>query len=201
MGAGVDRRSGRACQPGRLSAWALALLLAGCAAGAPDTTTHRFDQLAIGRRTAVPAPSAVASSSPTPRPGPLAARPPASASPPLARAVSVATAERRLDALLSASGFRQETSRVGDLVSILAERMATAAPPEAICGVRALDRPAMYAATLDVRLAPAPRGVEVGVRAAFVELDRNLVSGGFSKRPCRSRGVLEAVVRRTALGG
>ncbi len=112
---------------------------------------------------------------------------------------SVDEARRRVIALLSSEGFDPDAH--GDVIS--ASRMATAndGAREAVCGVRALSRPRMYAANVDVHLAPGAQGVEVGVDARFEEMDQNLVSGELSKHPCASRGVLEALVRRAATGG
>jgi hypothetical protein len=126
---------------------------------------------------------------------------PAPAVPQVSGPISVDAAERRLGVLLTDAGFRAETTRRADALAIVAERMGTAPPDEAVCGLKALDRPQMYAATLDVSLQPSSGGVQIGVQARFVELDRNLVSGGLVKRSCRSLGVLEARVRRAALGG
>ncbi|MHB8286914.1 MAG: hypothetical protein ACYDD1_19865, partial [Caulobacteraceae bacterium] len=124
-----------------------------------------------------------------------------SAAPAQGGAASLDEARRRVIALLSAEGFDPEPDSRGVVIS--ASRMATANDDagEAVCGVRALSRPRMYAANVDVRLAPGAQGVEVGVDAHFEEMDQNLVSGELSKHACASRGVLEAQVRRAATGG
>jgi hypothetical protein len=92
----------------------------------------------------------------------------------------------------------------------MASATGGAAPkPDAICALRALERPQMYTTHVDVRLSPAPSsegppattGVRMGVQVRVVELDANLLSGAFSKQTCHSRGVLEAALRRAAVGG
>jgi hypothetical protein len=115
--------------------------------------------------------------------------------------IALNEARRRVIALLSAEGFAPELDAQGEVIS--ASRMATASEGahDAVCGVRALSRPRMYAANVDVRLEPSAQGVEVGVDARFEEMDQNLVSGELSKHACVSRGVLEAQVRRAATGG
>jgi hypothetical protein len=200
--------------------------LAGCASSTlytgADAGVHHFNQ--IGRRAparqimpqgpsaairtaAVEAAPTTPSASPsTPVETPVAPTRHAAATPHRSIAgagagVSLDEARRRVIALLSAEGFAPEPDAHGDVIS--ASRMATAndGAGEAACGVRALNRPRMYAANVDVRLAPGATGVEVGVDARFEEMDQNLVSGELSKHACTSLGVLEAQVLRAAMGG
>jgi hypothetical protein len=210
----------------RLIAVSLAAFgLASCASSnlytGADGGGHRFSQ--VGRPKplpkAVPAQTAAATAalvvSPT---APAAAEPPpvrapttppklasaetAAVSRPVRREpVSLEEARRRVIALLSTDGFAPEPDVGGEVIS--ASRMATVneGSREAVCGVRALIHPRMYAANVDVRLARGVEGVEVGVDARFEEMDQNLISGELSKHACVSRGVLEAQVRRAATGG
>jgi hypothetical protein len=197
----------------RLIAFSLAALgvasfgLASCAS--PDLYTgagagmHRFSQLGRPKPLA-DAPSA-AEASPVrglKAPARLASAAPAQASMSSARGpAALDEARRRVIALLSAQGFMPEVDVGGEAIS--ASRMATASEGahDAVCGVRALSRPRMYAANVDIRLSPGAGGVAVGVDARFEEMDQNLVSGELSKHACVSRGVLEAQVRRAAAGG
>ncbi len=77
--------------------------------------------------------------------------------------------------------------------------------PEATCSLEAMRRPDFSAANLTVRLAPGAGsgsgGLAVGVEASFVEVNTNLISGTLVREACKSRGVLEAGVRRAAFGG
>ena len=72
---------------------------------------------------------------------------------------------------------------------------------EAVCGLEAMRRPDISSTDLTVRLTPAPGGVQLETTARFVEVDTKLLSGTLARQTCRSRGVLEAAVRRAALGG
>jgi hypothetical protein len=158
--------------------------------------------LSAAPRVAAPAADAPASIAPLAsarQPTRLAAVAPLAASAAAQGRLSLDEARRRVVALLSAEGFDPDAR--GDVIS--ASRMATVNDDagEAVCGVRALSRPRMYAANVDVHLAPVAQGVEVGVDAHFEEMDQNLVSGELSKHACASRGVLEAQVRRAATGG
>ncbi len=115
-------------------------------------------------------------------------------------------ARRRVTALLAAKGFQPEDvgGGPGDRDHILsATRMTVAGEPlaEATCPLKALNRPQMYAATVNVRWAPLLAGVQVAVDARFEEVDKNLLSGDLTKVQCASRGRLEAEVRRAAIGG
>jgi hypothetical protein len=124
--------------------------------------------------------------------------------------LSVDEARRRVEAYLAQAGFEPESAvRAGRYV-ISGDRMAwakgDAAKPDAVCELRALERPQMYTTHVDVRLEPAssvaePTGVRLGIEVKVVELDANLLSGTFSKQICRSRGALEAALRRAAVGG
>jgi hypothetical protein len=121
--------------------------------------------------------------------------------------VSLDEARRRVEAYLTDAGFEPESHAVDGLYTITGERMASAtgaepAKPEAVCALRALERPQMYTTHVDVRLTPAPdAGVRMGIEVKVVELDANLLSGAFSKQTCQSRGVLEAALRRATFGG
>jgi hypothetical protein len=123
--------------------------------------------------------------------------------------LSLNEARRRVEAYLSQAGFEPESVATGGLYTISGERMATAdqvgsAKTEAACGLKALERPQMYMTHVDVRLSPAQgseAGVQLGIEVKIVEMDANLLSGAFSKQTCRSRGVLEAALRRAARGG
>jgi len=120
---------------------------------------------------------------------------------------SVDEARRRVEAYLAQAGFEPESRAAAGLYTISGERMesakdAGAAKPEAVCALRALERPQMYTTHVDVRLSPsADAGVRMGIEVKVVELDASLLSGAFSKQTCQSRGVLEAALRRAALGG
>jgi hypothetical protein len=121
--------------------------------------------------------------------------------------VSVDEARRRVEAYLAQAGFEPEISKAAGLYTVSGERMASAKGdsaerPDAVCPLKALERPQMYTTHIDVRLSPAaPAGVQMGVEVKVVELDANLLSGAFSKQVCQSRGVLEAALRRAAFGG
>jgi len=121
--------------------------------------------------------------------------------------VSVDDARRRVEAYLAQAGFEPESRAAGGFYTVSGERMTSArgageAKPEAVCALKALERPEMYTTHVDVRLSPAPdAGVRLGIEVKVVELDANLLSGAFSKQTCASRGMLEAALRRAALGG
>jgi hypothetical protein len=121
--------------------------------------------------------------------------------------VSVDEARRRVEAYLTQAGFEPESRAVAGLYTITGERMASAnggepVKAQAVCALRALERPEMYTTHVDVRLSPGPdAGVQMGIDVKVVELDANLLSGAFSKRTCQSRGVLEAALRRATFGG
>jgi hypothetical protein len=126
--------------------------------------------------------------------------------------VSVEEARRRVSAYLAQAGFEPEVKAAAGLYIVSGERMASATgagatKPEAVCALKALERPQMYTTHVDVRLSPAPDagapvgGVRMGIEVKVVELDANLLSGAFSKQTCQSRGVLEAALRRAAFGG
>jgi hypothetical protein len=114
---------------------------------------------------------------------------------------------RRVEAYLAQTGFEPESRAAAGVYTVSGERMAPAkgadaAKPDAVCTLKALERPEMYTTQVAVRLSPAPAaGVQMGVEVKVVELDANLFSGAFSKQTCQSRGVLEAALRRAAFGG
>lgn len=174
-------------------------VLAACASAGSGGEPSHFSELNLGRRAPAPPPPETA---PTP-PGRKSTPQAAVAPPPVLAVVPVSPgeAQRRLDALLTTDGFSTEASGAAGARRIVAERMSTAPSDDAVCTLRALNRPQMYATTVDVQLRPSSAGVEVGVQTRFEEVDRNLVSGELSKHVCRSRGVLEAAIRRAALGG
>jgi hypothetical protein len=135
---------------------------------------------------------------------------------PPSRATSVAEAipaqsidevRRRVQAYLAQAGFEPESHDGAGVYTVSGERMASAkgpdaAKPDAVCALKALERPEMYTTHIDVRLSPASTaGVQMGIEVKVVELDANLLSGAFSKQTCQSRGVLEAALRRAAFGG
>jgi len=113
----------------------------------------------------------------------------------------------RVEAYLAQTGFEPESHAAAGVYTVSGERMAPAkgadaAKPDALCALKALERPEMYTTHVAVRLSPAPAaGVQMGVEVKVVELDANLLSGAFSKQTCQSRGVLEAALRRAAFGG
>jgi len=121
--------------------------------------------------------------------------------------VSVDEARRRVQAYLAQAGFEPEISSAAGLYTVSGERMASAKGDgaerrDAVCPLKALERPQMYTTHIDVRLSPgAAAGVQMGIEVKVVELDANLLSGAFSKQICQSRGVLEAALRRAAFGG
>ena len=167
-------------------------LLAACASGGGDAGQRRgFSELGLGRV----------------RPGPVRATQPrldeapapaSSAVSPL-QPVEVDDARRKVDAFLRARGFEPQDERSGGGDRIVATRMTTdVLPPEvADCALHALSRPQMYATTVNVRLTPG----DVGVDARFTVMDIGVISGALTKHVCRTRGVLEAAVRRAALTG
>jgi hypothetical protein len=138
---------------------------------------------------------------------PKVASPPAAAPEVAVPGLSVDEARRRVEAYLAQAGFEPESRAAAGLYTISGERMASAkdpgaARPDAVCALRALERPQMYTTHVDVRLSPSPdAGVRMGIEVKVVELDASLLSGAFSKQTCQSRGVLEAALRRAALGG
>jgi hypothetical protein len=121
--------------------------------------------------------------------------------------VSVDEARRRVEAYLAEAGFDPESHAAAGLYTVSGHRMASAKgagaeKPDAVCPLKALERPEMYTTHVDVRLSPAAAaGVQMGIEVKVVELDANLLSGAFSKQTCQSRGVLEAALRRAAFGG
>lgn len=197
---------------GRLASVALAaVLLAGCAGsyagGDVGGEPHHFSELRLGPPRSVASAQPAPAASPTPAPAARPAAPPETAAPPapamLARAGSVDEVRRRLDAFLATAGFQSEDARSASSDEITATRMTQAGDglEDAVCSLEAMHRPQMYSTTLDVRLAPSTEGVQVGVKARFVEIDRGVISGVLSRRTCASRGVLEAAIRRAALAG
>jgi len=120
---------------------------------------------------------------------------------------SIEAVRRRVEAYLSQAGFEPESVAGAGLYTISGDRMASAkaggpTKAEAVCALKALEKPEMYTTHVDVRLSPASEvGVQMGIEVKVVELDANLLSGAFSKQTCQSRGVLEAALRRAAFGG
>jgi len=121
--------------------------------------------------------------------------------------LSLDAARRRVEAYLVQAGFEPESRVVDGLYTISGERMTSAkgaqpAKPEAVCALKALERPQMYTTHVDVHLSRASDvGVRMGIEVKVVELDANLLSGAFSKQTCQSRGALETALRRAILGG
>jgi hypothetical protein len=120
---------------------------------------------------------------------------------------SIDQVRRRVETYLTQVGFEPESVAGVGLYTVSGERMASAngaggEKPDAVCPLRALERPEMYTTHVDVRLSAASAaGVQMGIEVKVVELNANLLSGAFSKQTCQSRGVLEAALRRAAFGG
>jgi hypothetical protein len=135
------------------------------------------------------------------------ARSPVAAPDVAAAGVSLNEARRRVEAYLAQAGFEPESRAAAGLYTVSGERIASAKgagaeKPDAVCPLKALERPQMYTTHVDVRLSPASAaGVQMGIEVKVVELDANLLSGAFSKQTCQSRGVLESALRRAAFGG
>ncbi len=150
------------------------------------------------------APPSATTAPATLRPAAVASAAPVSAA---AGPVDPAEAARRVDAYLAAEGFSAEDSEQNGARVVVATRMAEPRrlEPEATCSLEAMRRPDFSAANLTVRLAPGAGsgsgGLAVGVEASFVEVNTNLISGTLVREACKSRGVLEAGVRRAAFGG
>ena len=181
----------------------------------------RFDELRLGR------PAAPRSPSPEPAPAPASAAFPRSDEPPplkrgaAARAptlrpretaptepapvlpVTLDAATGRVAAYLDRAGFalEQRADSGGQLVSATRMGAPAALAGEAVCGLEAMHRPDISSTDLTVRLTPAPGGVQVETTARFVEIDTKIIAGTLARQTCRSQGVLEAAVRRAALGG
>ena len=194
--------------------------LAGCTPSRPDAPVGRFGELRLGGTPRAPA------ASPAPSPGVPPALSPTFAQsdepPPLRRRaapelrprlqapvepapvlpVSLDAAAARVALYLGHAGFalEQQADGTGRLVSGTRMGAPSALAGEAVCGLEALHRPDISSTELTVRLTPAPGGVTFDARAAFVEIDTKLLSGSLARQTCRSRGVLEAAVRRAALG-
>ena len=117
--------------------------------------------------------------------------------------VSLDAAATRIALYLGRAGFALEQQADGTGRRVSATRMGapSALDGEAVCGLEVLHRPDISSTELTVSLTPAPGGVQVATRAAFVEIDTKLLSGALARQTCRSRGVLEAAVRRAARGG
>jgi hypothetical protein len=199
---------------------ALAGGLSACAGGpSDDSAPHSFSQLRLGRpkpapqaeepvptapiREASNAGPAPPSASPTRAPASAPAAAPGS-SIAAAGPVDPAAAARRVGAYLTAEGFEAEDSEQNGARVVTATRMAEPRrlEPEASCSLEAMRRPDFSAANLTVRLTPGGAGgLAVGVESSFVEVNTNLISGTLVREACKSRGVLEAGVRRAALGG
>ena len=117
--------------------------------------------------------------------------------------VGLDTAAARVSAYLNQAGFALEQRPDGAGLLVSATRMGApqALASEAVCELEALHRPDIASSELTVLLTPAPGGVQVEASARFVEIDTRLLSGELARQTCRSRGVLEAAVRRAALAG
>lgn len=117
--------------------------------------------------------------------------------------VGLDTAAARVSAYLNQAGFALEERPEGSSLLVSATRMGApqVLAAEAVCGLEAMHRPDIASTELTVRLIPAPGGVQVEASARYVEVDTRLVSGELARQTCRSRGVLEAAVRRAALAG
>ena len=192
----------------------LAMSLGGCVAGPQPSSVHRFDELRLGARGAAPEtappPSAVppavrlpskddrVAAAPVLRPRVAAPLEPAPVLP-----VSLEAAASRVSAYLDQAGFALEQQQDGPGRLVSATRMGApqAVQAEAVCGLEAMHRPDIASTELTVRLTPAPGGVQLEASARFVEVDTRLLSGTLARQTCRSRGVLEAAVRRAALAG
>ena len=197
--------------------------LCACQSSAPDGTVARFDELRLGRPAAPPSPSL----EPAPAPGsaafaqsdeppPLKRRTTAAAGAPILRPretaplepapvlpVTLDAAAGRVTAYLDRAGFALEERADGGGQLVSATRMGAPAAlsDEAVCGLEAMHRPDISSTDLTVRLTPAPGGVQLETTARFVEIDTKIIAGTLTRQTCRSRGVLEAAVRRAALGG
>ena len=207
---------------GRLRAPFSALIagaaLCGCASAPRETAGGGFSELRLGRAarpaaSASPAPAPLASPTfaQSDEPPPLRHRTPpelrprleAPAEPAPVLPVSLDAAAARIALYLDRAGFALEQQADGTGRRVSATRMGapSALDGEAVCGLEALHRPDISSTDLTVRLTPAPGGVQVDARAAFVEIDTKLLSGALARQTCRSRGVLEAAVKRAARGG
>ena len=176
------------------------MTLGACVATPPQAPVRHFGELRLGGRTAEaePPPIAASTSAPVLRPRVAAPLEPAPVLP-----VSVETAAQRVSAYLTRAGFalEQRPEGAGRLVSATRMGAPQAVQAEAVCGLEAMHRPDIASTDLTVRLTPAPGGVQVEASARYVEVDTKLLSGALARQTCRSRGVLEAAVRRAALGG
>ena len=117
--------------------------------------------------------------------------------------VTLELATARVSAYLANAGFalEQRPEGLGRLVSATRMGAPRALQGDAVCGLEAMHRPDISSTELSVRLTPAPGGVQVETNARFVEIDTRLLSGTLTRQTCRSRGVIEAGVKRAALGG
>jgi hypothetical protein len=171
---------------------ALGILIAGCAASPPEHPLGHFSEVRLGPPPPGP-PTA-----PELRPRVAAPAPPSPVLP-----VTLDGATSRVAAYLQGQGFALEQRPDGPGRLLAATRMGRPAviEPEAVCGLEAMHRPDFSSTDLTVRLLPAPGGVQVEEEARFVEIDTRIIAGTLARQTCRSRGVLEAAVRRAALGG
>ncbi len=189
-------------------ALAAGLALSGCTAAPPQAPVTHFGELRLGRPAEAPPPR-MAVSGPQPVPSPASRAPvlrprtlaPVEPAPVLP--VGLDTAAARISGYLNSAGFALEQRPEGGGRLLSATRMGApqALGAEAVCGLEALHRPDIASTELTVRLTPAPGGVQVETSTHFVEVDTRLLSGELARQTCRSRGVLEAAVRRAALAG
>jgi hypothetical protein len=169
------------------------LVTAGCSGAPPASPVSHFSEVRLG-----PAPPGPPAAVPELRPRVTA---PATPSPILP--VGLDTATGRVAGYLQGAGFALEQRPDGAGRLLSATRMGRPAllEPEAVCGLEAMHRPDISSTDLTVRLSPAPGGVQLETKARFVEIDTRILAGTLARQTCRSRGVLEAAVRRAALGG
>ena len=188
-----------------LAAAIAGVTLCGCATSPPPTPVTHFGELRIGRAADAPEAAPPVSPSPVQTSAKPALRPrmaaPVAPTPVLPVGLNTATA--RVSAYLAQAGFALEQRPEGAGLLVSATRMGApqVLAAEAVCGLEALHRPDIASTELTVRLTPAPGGVQVEASARYVEVDTRLISGELARQTCRSRGVLEAAVRRAALAG
>ena len=176
------------------------LALGGCAASPPSAPVRHFGDLRLGARASEAAspPALPSAAAPVLRPRVGAPLEPAPVLP-----VTLDAATQGVSTYLDGAGFvlEQQQQGAGRLVSATRMGAPQALQAEAVCGLEALHRPDISSTEITVRLTPAPGGVKVETRARFVEVDTRLLSGTLTRQTCRSRGVLEAAVRRAAFAG
>ncbi len=184
---------------------ALCTTLCACGSAPPQTAVRHFGELRLGRSGEEPGPVAADATPTAPGLAALTLRPrlTAPAEPAPVLPVNLDTAAARVAAYLDHAGFalEQRPEGAGRLVSGTRMGPPQTLEAQAVCGLEALHRPDIASTELTVRLTPAPGGVQLEASARFVEVDTRLLSGELARQTCRSRGVLEAAVRRAALAG